>query len=148
MEKIMTNADFSARQPHKSILNVLGNFPDHPLLYTSYCGFGEFEETAQYSNESINEAVCDLIDANLVVERTNPHTGDRAIGLRELVEAHEAPYEDLKERVYQMAKTQGLWPKWRPGQGWRLVDGGGQTVVEGPMDTLTAYLEQDTKRSA
>jgi hypothetical protein len=41
-----------------------------------------------------------------------------------------------------MAKAHGLWPKWRPNEGWRLVNGGGLIVFTGPMQDLEAYLTE------
>lgn len=48
--------------------------------------------------------------------------------------------EAFKDGVYAKAKAHGLWPKWRPNEGWRLTDGGGQTVIVGPMETLEMCL--------
>src|ERR1700719_1635012 len=53
----------------------------------------------------------------------------------------EAADTALKERVYQKAKAVGLWPKWRPSDGWLLVNGGDTVVCEGPMSALNEYLD-------
>lgn len=89
---------------------------------------------------TLQDMINGLIDDDIVIERDDVHTGERMIGLRELVEKSEAEYDLLKDRVYKMAKSLGLWPKWNPDQGWRLVNGGGFTEYEGPMRELEHYL--------
>jgi hypothetical protein len=143
-------ANAETRHPHKEILECLvqfievdGEVPMHPSVPRDFIvgSSDRYDELKKFSTELLEEAVDDLIEAYVVEERDDLHAGWRTLGVRELIEAAEAPYEDLKERVYQKAKAVGLWPKWRPSDGWLLVNGGDQVVFEGPMSALNEYLD-------
>ena len=116
----------------------MGEFPESPLTPMDAFDVGWI---AGLNRESAEAAIEGLVDLGIVVKRSDAHFGGESVGLRKLVEADEAPYEELKSRVYQKAKACGLSPKWRPGEGWRLVDGGGITEYVGPMQALEAYLD-------
>jgi hypothetical protein len=129
------------RHPHKVIIDFLDNAATiegmSPLVARDM-------DLEGITRESADAAIEELIEANIVVQRLDMYAGDM-IGLRKAVEAHEAIYDELKDRVYEKAKQQGLWPKWRQGQGWRLVNGGGETVTVGPMWALEEYLDEHAK---
>ena len=145
----MTSTDFSAREPHQQIIEYLeprefdGDCPTLPANGLTARYYIDWPHVAEgFSKEEAEAALDELIDADIVIERSDAHTGERMVGLREYVEKADAPYEKTKGDVYRKAKARGLWPKWRPGEGWRLVNGGGKTVVEGPMEDLNEYLDR------
>jgi hypothetical protein len=140
-------ANAETRHPHKEILQCLvqfiefdGEVPMHPWVSRDLIiGRSErYDELKKFSTELLEEAVDDLLEAYVVEERDDFQTGWKALGVRELLEAADTA---LKERVYQKAKAVGLWPKWRPGDGWLLVNGGDTVVCEGPMSALNEYLD-------
>jgi hypothetical protein len=89
----------------------------------------------------LKEALSELIGAGIVAERHNPHTGDRLLGLSEHVEKSEDEYDQFKASVHAKAEARGLSPKWRRGDGWRLVDVSGETAAVGNMRELNEYLD-------
>lgn len=99
-----------------------------------------------FTAQQVQDAIDELIAAGLVVTRSDPHSGSRQIGLRDLVEAGDAQYEAVKESVYERAHAMGLHPTWRPGRGWRLVNGDGETVVEGPMQRLDQWFGEEARQ--
>jgi hypothetical protein len=140
-------ANAETRHPHKEILQCLvqfiefdGEVPMHPSVSRDFIvgGSERHDELKKFSTDLLEEAVDDLLEAYVVEERDDLHTGWKALGVRELLEAADTA---LKERVYQKAKAVGLWPKWRPSDGWLLVNGGDTVVCEGPMSALNEYLD-------
>ena len=140
-------ANAETRHPHKEILQCLvkfiefdGETPTHPSVSRDVIvGSRErYDELKKFSTELLEEAVDDLLEAYVVEERGDLQTGSKTLGVRELLQAADTA---LKERVYQKAKAVGLWPKWRPTDGWLLVTGGDTVVCEGPMSALNEYLD-------
>jgi hypothetical protein len=140
-------ANAETRHPHKEILRCLvqfiefdGEIPMHPSVPRQFIvgGTDQYDELQKFSTEQLEEAVDDLLEAYVVKERDDLQTAWKALGVRELLEAADVA---LKERVYQKAKAVGLWPQWRPSDGWLLVNGGDTVVCEGPMSALNEYLD-------
>src|SRR5262245_19559257 len=110
------------KQPHKQILELLKPEVDCDPLSSKYaidCCLDGF------TKEQREAALTELIDAGVVVKRMDAHSGEYRFGLAAHVEKHEAEYDNLKADVYAKAEAHGLRPKWRPGEGWRLVDATG-----------------------
>jgi len=140
-------ADAETRHPHKEILQCLvqfikfdGEIPVHPAVSRDFIvgGSDRYDELKKFSTELLEEAVDDLLEAYVVEERGDLYTSSTTLGVHELLKAADTA---LKERVYQKAKAVGLWPKWRPSDGWLLVTGGDTVVCEGPMSALNEYLD-------
>jgi hypothetical protein len=140
-------ADAETRHPHKEILQCLvqfikfdGEIPMHPAVSRDFIvgGSARYDELKKFSTELLEEAVDDLLEAYVVEERGDLYTSSTTLGVHELLKAADTA---LKERVYQKAKAVGLWPKWRPSDGWLLVTGGDTVVCEGPMSALNEYLD-------
>jgi hypothetical protein len=140
-------ANAETRHPHKEILQCLvqfiefdGEVPMHPSVPREFIvgSSDRYDELKKFSTEQLEEALDDLLEAYVVEERDDLQTGRKALGVRALLEAADAA---LKERVYQKAKAVGLWPQWRPSDGWLLVNGGDTVVCEGPMSALNEYLD-------
>ncbi len=139
------------RQPHRIILALLQDAaevtdymdPLYPkdLLVTDM----RANELKLYPVDDINDALADLRDSRIVVTRDDPQTGHQRYGLKELVERAEEFYLDLKDQVDEKAEACGLSAIWKQGSGWRLVDGSGTTVAEGPMWVLNDYLDAPTR---
>jgi hypothetical protein len=146
------------RHPHKEMLDALldrvefdGDVPMNHLTPRS-CLVGDVDERLaelkRFSVERIANAIDELADADIIRERSDPHTGHETIGIRELVSLLDEPYQGLEEEIYEKARATGLRPKWRHGQGWRLVNGGGETVCEGPMHALSTFLDEQLESSS
>jgi hypothetical protein len=129
--------DLTNREPHKRIIEMLTVCEEEPLTPK----FVDDDGVDGFSKEQVEEALQELIDADLIVERTNPRTGDDLIGWREYVEKSDEEYDSLKTSVFQRAEAHGLSPKWRRGDGWRLVDESGKTVAVGNIRELGEYLD-------
>ena len=154
--KKFATAEF--RHPHKEIISALldrvefdGDVPVNHLTPRS-CLIGDVDERLdqlrQFSADCIAKAIDELADAQVIRERSDPHTGHEAIGIRELVETADKPYRGLEKDVYEKASAFGFRPMWRHGRGWRLVAGGGQIVCEGPMRALNAFLDEQLESSS
>ena len=103
-------ANAETRHPHKEILQCLvqfiefdGEVPMHPSVSRDFIvgGSERYDELKKFSTDLLEEAVDDLLEAYVVEERDDLHTGWKALGVRELLEAADTA---LKERVYQKAK--------------------------------------------
>jgi hypothetical protein len=145
------------RHPHKQIIELLisqvefesDGTPVDPFWPRDlFRGSIKHADLASFSDDDVAMAIDDLIDEGTVAKKDDPHVSNERIGITELIDAHEAPYERLKDGVYEKAKAAGLWPKWRRGLGWYLVDGGGNVVEEGPMQALDRYLDEQTRSAA
>jgi hypothetical protein len=152
------------RQPHKTILEFLKGVPaeegrdafcDEECILACFDYFKDKDDDEREEEEArVEEALSDLEEAGLILTNRNWRTGKTEyahVSFKERIEAEEADYEALKERVHAGAKKHGLWPKWRERDGWRLVNAGNITVARGPMDSLETYLErlvQDAEKPA
>jgi hypothetical protein len=143
-------ATVELRHPHKEILKLLarhvefdGDVPLHPTVPRAFIVGGDVrcDELKRFSVARIERAIDSLVEAQVVEERTDFWSGRRTLGIRELLDAVEAPNETLREEVYRKAKSAGLWPKFRSSGGWQLVTGGDVTVCEGPISALNKYLD-------
>ena len=143
-------ASAETRHPHREILELLarqiefdGDVPLHPTVPRAFIvGDGvRYDELKRFSVARIERAIDSLVEAEVVEERTDFWSGRQTLGIRELLDAVDAPNETLKEEVYRKAKSAGLWPKFRPGGGWQLVTGGDVSVCEGPIAALNKYLD-------
>jgi hypothetical protein len=141
----MPTQAYPPESPHQQIIDYLAVEADlSPLTARSYISW----EDVGLSKEMAEAALDDLIEAGIAVQRLDPHSGERKVGLRDYVEKADAEYEELKSTVYRKADERGLRPDWRPGKGWRLINAGGEIVTEGPMHALNAYLDGPAAISA
>jgi hypothetical protein len=147
---VMKFANAETRHPHKEILKLLarhvdfdGDEPLHPTVPRAFIVGGDVrcDELERFSVARIERAIDSLVEAQVVEERTDFWSGRRTLGIRELLDAVDAPNETLREEVYRKAKSAGLWPKFRSSSGWQLVTGGDVTVCEGPISALNKYLD-------
>jgi hypothetical protein len=153
---VMKYGKAESRHPHKEILGCLvqsiefdGVVPIQPSVPRNLIvgKSDRHDHLKKFSVPKLEAALDDLLDADVVEERCDVRTGMRTLGVRELLEAADAPYEALTEQVYSKATAAGLWPRWRPDRGWRLVDLGDQIVFEGPMESLNEYLDQQASHT-
>ena len=141
------------RHPHKELLEILSDVEldgETPLmpLWPKFLLLGsqKDDDLKPFSDDEISNALLDLENEDTVVSRTDMHSNEGQVGISELVDLADGPYQDLKHEVFTKSKAAGLWPKWR--EGWRLVDGAGSTVFTGPMFALNQYLDTLSKKSA
>jgi hypothetical protein len=144
------------RQPHKAILALLEDQPpveEMDIFCTRACIEACLDDINEEQKDDIATALRDLEREGLIISKFDRFAGEKYAHAchKERIDAEEAEYDALKERVYAGAKKHGLWPKWCERDGWRLVDGGGEAVAFGPMDNLETYLkglDQDAQKPA
>jgi len=135
---------FEMKPHHTKLLDFFGDGPDEaPEACLDYID----SEALGLTEAQIRDGIGDLIEADLVVSRTDPNTGYEFVGLKEAVEAHEAPYIELKNRVYTLARSAGLFLKWQGWGEWALWSCG-EEVERGCLDDLAAHLSNGEKETA
>lgn len=133
---------FRRREPHGSIISTLeDNFADSGAPYCPREFFTDYFSADETEKALTEKALDELIAANIIVERSDPHTAGGSVAMRAPAELHDAEYDELKASVYRLAQEHGLRPKWLPDVGWRLVGPDGRMVTSGNMLALKDYLE-------
>ncbi|WP_139247226.1 hypothetical protein [Hyphomicrobium sp. NDB2Meth4] len=79
--------------------------------------------------------------------RNDLNTGLASVALTHLAVTHDAPYEELKARVYHKAQIRGLWPKWKGWGEWQLL-AGDHPVFTGSLEELDEHLTDRRINSA
>lgn len=131
-------------KPNQTKIVDLLSDPDDPYLIL--VDVSEHASCMDMSEDEFMDAISELESAGIVTSRRDPNTGFESIALPHLAAAYDAPYEELKSRVYDKAKLRGLWPKWTGRGVWHLL-AGDHPVLAGSLEDLDGYLSKQGQLS-